>query len=131
MEKVSLAQTDFPGFNRISQTYYVEETQPGNPTTVHWNEVWQNSDGKFFSVFYVLYEAPEKARNSFTLTRSHLTYPADSLSVGEAGYTSFNGKQYLLSFQQARMFITLYSQEKDLLPQIAEKLSGKISVTRL
>ncbi len=133
MDKISLAETDFPDFKRIASHYGIAESHLSNPagqlTIIRWNEVWQNSDGKFFSVFYVLHENPGEARNSFALIRKE--YPVESLSVGEEGWTAFDGRQWILSFQQSRMVITLYCREKDLLLEIAEKLSRKISAERL
>jgi len=93
---------------------------------VRTNEVWKDEKGRKLIFDYIIFDNEKNAANSFSLTRSKLTYPNESLSIGEAGWEGRKGERLKTGFLKSRMMVIISFPERGTLLDVANQTCERI-----
>lgn len=119
-EHVKLGDTELPNFKK---TYFFSA---GGGGMVRTNEVWKDEQGRALIFDYIMYDNEQSAANSFTLTRSKLKFPTETLSIGEGGWEARQGDRAKICFLRSRTMIIISFPDRDILLKVANQTYEKI-----
>ena len=119
-ENVKVDGPMLPGFTKVYNF------AAGGEDMLRTNEVWKDEQGRTLIFDYILYDNEQNAENSFTLTKSKLTFPKKSLSIGEAGWEARQGDRTKICFLRSRAMVIISFPDRETLLSVADKTCEKI-----